>query len=119
MSLGLPADIAESLGRIVSKWGSIVHIPPLFPTGRTLGLMWEVAPDLVFVWTGTNPGASLLEVVRRAQPQIPVVAVNLRVVNSEILDALDSGAVDYCTPPFDIPHIQWLLHAAHRPPCSC
>ena len=115
--LGLPADIAESLGQIVSKWGAILYIPPLFPILRSLALIREAAPDLVFVWTGENPGTSLLEVVRRAEPQIPAVAVNSHVKNREILDALDSGAVDYCTPPFDFTHIQRLLQANDKTAC--
>ena len=115
--LGLPADIAESLGQIVSNRGAILYIPPLFPILRSLDLIREAAPDLVFVWTGENPGTSLLEAVRRAEPQVPAVAVNSHVKNREILDALDSGAVDYCTPPFDSTHIQRLLQANDKTAC--
>jgi DNA-binding NtrC family response regulator len=117
--LGLPADIAESLSQIVSKRGAILHIPPLFPILRSLDLIREAAPDLVFVWTGENPGTSLLDSVRRAEPQVPAVAVNSHVKNREILDALDSGAVDYCTPPFDFTHIQGLLRATNKTACCC
>jgi DNA-binding response OmpR family regulator len=117
--LGIPADIAESLGQIVSKRGTILYIPPLFPILRTLDLIREAAPDLVFVWTGENPVTSLLETVRRAEPQVPAVAVNSRVENREILDALDSGAVDYCTPPFDFLHIQGLLQTTHKTAGCC
>ena len=112
--LGLPADLAESLGQIVSTRGEILYIPPHFPILRGLDLIRDAAPDLVFVWTGDNPGASLLEAVRKAEPQVPAVAVNSYVKNREILDALDSGAVDYCTPPFDFTHIQWLLRATNK-----
>jgi response regulator of citrate/malate metabolism len=115
--LGLPADIAESLGQIVSQLGGILHIPPLFPILRSLDLIREAAPDLVFVWTGENSGTALLEVVRRAEPQVPAVAVSSHVKNREVLDALDSGAVDYCTPPFNFSHIQRLLQANHKTAC--
>ena len=115
--LGLPADIAESLGQIVSKRGAILYIPPLFPILRSLDLIREASPHLVFVWIGENPGTFLLEVVRRAEPQVPAVAVYPHVKNRAILDALDSGAVDYCTPPFDFTHIQGLLRANHKTAC--
>ena len=115
--LGLPADIAESLGQIVSKRGAVLHIPPRFPILRSLDLIRETAPDLVFVWTGKKPGTSLLEAVKRAEPQVPAVAVNSHVKNQEILDALDSGALDYCTPPFDITHIAGLLRATGKTAC--
>jgi len=94
-----------------------LYIPPLFPIPRSLALIREAAPDLVFVWTGENPGTSLIQVVRRAEPQVPAVAVNSYVKNREILDALDSGAVDYCTPPFDFTHIQRLLQTNDKTAC--
>jgi DNA-binding response OmpR family regulator len=115
--LGLPADIAESLGQVVSQYGAILYIPPLSPIPRSLDLIRESTPDLVFVWTGENGGISLLEVLRRAAPQVPVVAVNFHTKNHEILDALDSGAVDYCTPPFDLTHIQGLLLGTFKTTC--
>ena len=115
--MGLPADIAESLSQIISKRGAILHIPPLYPILQSLELIREAAPDLVFLWTGENPGTSLLEVVRRAEPHIRTVAVNSHVKNREILDALDSGAVDYCIPPFDFTHIEGLLRANNKAAC--
>lgn len=115
--LGIPVDIAESLSQIVSQWGVIFYIPPFYPILRSLGLIREAAPDLVFVWTGENPGTTLLEAVRRAEPQVPAVAVNSRVRMHEILDALDSGATDYCTPPFDLIHLQGLLGANTKIAC--
>jgi DNA-binding NtrC family response regulator len=115
--LGLPADIAESLGQIVSNWGAALYVAPLFPTLQGLGLIQEAGADLVFVWTGANAGPCLLELVRKAHPQISVVAVNLDATHAETLDALDSGAIDYCTPPFDLTHIRWLLQAANQAHC--
>ena len=116
---GLPADIAESLGEIVSKSGAVLYIAPLVPIFEGLGLIREAGADLVFVWTGANAGPSLLELVRRVHPQISVVAVSLHAKNPETLDALDSGAIDYCTPPFDLIHIRWLLQAANQAPYTC
>lgn len=112
--LGLPLDIAESLGQIVSRWGAIFYIPLLFPILQSLGLIREAAPDLVFVWTGEDPGTTLLEAVRRAAPQVPAVAVNSHVKMHEILNVLDAGATDYCTPPFDLIHLQGLLGTTAR-----
>jgi DNA-binding NtrC family response regulator len=115
--LGLPMDIAENLSQIVSQWGVILYIPPLYPILRSLGLIREVAPDLVFVWTGETPGTTLLDAVRRAEPQIPAVAVNSHVKMYEILDALDSGVTDYCTPPFDVIHLQGLVGGDTKTAC--
>ena len=67
--LGLPADIAESLGQIVSKWGAVLYIPPLSPILESLGLIQEAGANLVFVWTGANAGPPLLELLRKAHPE--------------------------------------------------
>lgn len=115
--LGLPADIAESLGQIVSERALVLYIPQLFPILRSVALMQAAAPDLVFAWVGEDPGMSLLEAVRQAEPQIPAVAVATRVMAREILDSLESGAVDYCTPPFDLSHIHGLLRTTPKLAC--
>lgn len=115
--MGLPADIAESLSHIVSRRGPVLYIPPLFPILRSLDLIRAAAPDLAFVWTGDSPGAPLLEAVRRAEPRLPTVAVNSYFKGPEIFDAFDSGAVDYCIPPFDFTHIQRLLQTNDKFAC--
>ena len=115
--LGIPLQVAESLGQIVSEWGAILYIPPQFSIFRGLGLIRDAAPDLIFAWTGASPAISLLEIIRGAEPNIPIVAVNAHIKTSEILDAHDSGAVDYCTPPFDRSHLHGLLQAADKTDC--
>jgi CheY-like chemotaxis protein len=115
--LGIPLQVAGSLEEILSEWGAVLYIPPQFPILRGLGLIRDAVPDVVFVWTGGNPTTSLIEVVRGAEPSLPIVAVNAYLKSSEILDALDHGAVDYCTPPFDRSHLQGLLQAADKTAC--
>jgi CheY-like chemotaxis protein len=115
--LGIPLQVAGSLEEILSEWGAILHIPPQFPIIRGLELIRDAVPDAVFVWTGGSPSTSLIEVVRGAEPSLPIVAVNAHLKSSEILDALDYGAVDYCTPPFDRSHLQGLLQAADKTAC--
>lgn len=115
--LGLPADIAESLGHIVSRWGAVLYIPPLFPLHRSLGLIREARPHLVFVSTDESHGTSLAEALRKAEPQLQIVAVNSYAKNRQSPEALDSGVTDYCTPPFDSTRIQNLLHATSHATC--
>jgi DNA-binding response OmpR family regulator len=112
--LGLPPSVAETLGHVLSNWGVTLYIPPETPAAQTLSLIEAANPNLVFVWTGENVGMSLVKFIRSLNRSIPVIAVNRRVRTSEVLDALDSGAVDYCSPPFDATHIERLLITAHR-----
>ena len=111
--LGLPADIAESVGQIVSEQAAVLYIPPLFPVPRSLVLIQEAAPDLIFVWTGDNSDASLLEAVQKAEPHVTAVAVNSRVENR----APELGPADYCNPPFGFIRIQEALRATTKIAC--
>ena len=115
--LGIPLQVAGSLEQILSEWGAILYIPPQFPILRGLGLIRDAVPDVVFVWAGGSPSTSLIEAVRGVEPNIPIVAVNAHLKSSEILDALDYGAADYCTPPFDRSHLQGILQAADTTTC--
>ena len=115
--LGIPLQLAGSLEEMLSEWGAILYIPPQFPIHRGLGLIRDAVPDVVFVWTGGSPSTSLIEVVRGAAPSLPIVAVNAHLKSSEIFDAPDDGAVDYCTPPFDRGHLLGLLQATDKTAC--
>ena len=111
--LGLPADIAESVGQIVSDEAAVLYIPPLFPVPQSLVLIRKAAPDLIFVWTGDNSDAFLLEAVQKAEPHVTAVAVNSHVRNQ----APEFGPVDYCNPPFGLTRIQEVLRAATMNAC--
>jgi len=117
--VGLPADVAESLGQIVSKLGAILYIPLCFDIPQSLALLREAAPTLAFVWIGGSSRTSLLDAVKRAEPQVRAVAVSSQLEVEDILSALESGAVDYCTPPFDFAHFQGLLQSTDKIPCCC
>lgn len=117
--LGLPQDMAENLGHIVSTSGVMLYIPQQVPDVQTLRLLHHSAPDLAFVWTGGSEGLLLIERVRMSNASVAVVAVNRSFKSSEVLDALDSGAMDYCVPPFDVTHIQRLLDTVAKPACRC
>ncbi len=107
--LGLPPDVAEIMGSFASRWGLILYVPRQIPNIETLNLIKDAAPDLAFVWTGGPQGTSLLETVRTSNPSVRAVAVSRSFKVSEVLDALDSGAIDYCALPFDDTHLKTLL----------
>lgn len=56
--------------------------------------------------------ASLLEAMKAERPGVPVVVVSRLPEVSAWLHALELGAVDYCAPPFEPDHIQWILQSA-------
>lgn len=48
-------------------------------------------------------------------PEIPVVAVSSEREVGVWLDAMDAGAVDYCSAPFESTDLRWILHSNCRP----
>lgn len=56
-----------------------------------------------------------LEQFRLTHPGVPVVVVGTARRASEWLDAIESGAQDYCFAPFDPGLIGWILAAVSRP----
>ncbi len=48
-------------------------------------------------------------------PDLPVVAVSRTGEVGEWLDAIDAGARDYCSSPFEPSLISWILESVSRP----
>jgi two-component system OmpR family response regulator len=76
-----------------------------------------VVPDLLdadIVFAGGEPGSylSLLRRLRAARPSVPFVVVTEVPETREWLDALEAGATDYCSAPFESKHISWLMESA-------
>lgn len=76
-----------------------------------------VVPDLLdadIVFAGGEPAyyLSLLRLLRAVRPSLPFVVVTRIPETKEWLDALDAGATDYCSAPFDSKHLEWLMESA-------
>jgi DNA-binding response OmpR family regulator len=68
--------------------------------------------DIVFVGGQPSQYLSLLRRVREERPALPFVVVTRIPETTEWLDALEAGATDYCSSPFEARHIHWLMEAA-------
>ena len=67
--------------------------------------------DVVFC-SGDCAGYTLLLArIRRLWPGLPIVVVTLLPDSEKWLDALDAGASDYCSAPFDRIQVRWILSA--------
>ena len=51
-----------------------------------------------------------------AHPEIPVIAVTEQPDTGQWIDALEQGAVDYCSAPFEEGEVIWTLATALRLP---
>lgn len=48
-------------------------------------------------------------------PELPVVAVSSQREVADWLDAMEAGASDYCTAPFEAANLGWILKSNLRP----
>jgi DNA-binding NtrC family response regulator len=68
--------------------------------------------DMVFAGGDGKKYLSLLQDLRRSRPAMPFVVVTRLPDTSEWLDALEAGATDYCSAPFEPRQMKWLVQSA-------
>lgn len=73
-------------------------------------------PDLMLLDLGLPDvdGTDVLRELRRRRSQIPVLVLSARVDSAEKVEALDAGASDYLTKPFDVVELLARLRAVAR-----
>jgi len=101
--LGLPDDLASSLGHVLREQGHAV---------RLVHALQEVCydhPEVAFI-SGDNPEfPNYLDSLRASAPDLPLVVVTRFPENSTWLDALEAGAKDYCGAPFEPAQLRWIM----------
>jgi two-component system, OmpR family, KDP operon response regulator KdpE len=73
-------------------------------------------PDLVILDLGLPDidGLEVITHVRRLQPELPIIVLSARTGSGDKVAALDLGAVDYVTKPFNMDELLARLRAATR-----
>ena len=99
---GLEPAAREELCRILSGEGHRVTVQDRKD--------WTDA-DAVFC-NGDCPNyPALLREVRDLRPDLPVVVVTRLPESDKWLNALEAGAADYCSAPFEAVQVRWILSA--------
>src|SRR2546422_10332357 len=70
--------------------------------------------DVIFASSERAKYLELLQALRSNRTLLPVIVASRLPEVREWLDALDAGATDYCAPPFERCHIQWILESTLR-----
>jgi CheY-like chemotaxis protein len=97
---GLETPEQADLSRVLSEQGH--HV--------TIG--WEGirgSAEVVFCNADAPEHPALVREIRKLCPDLPVVAVTSNAEVAKWLDALDAGAADYCSAPFETVQICRLL----------
>lgn len=105
--IGLEQDIAFQVSRALAVERHRIESKP-----RSLDARDLLAADIVFAGGEPSEYLSLLRRVREERPALPFVVVTRIPETTAWLDALEAGATDYCSAPFEARQIRWLMEAA-------
>lgn len=111
---GLGDALGAELEKVLSQQKQTTFSLPFSTPAECLALIERLGPELVFCPAERKHYAALLEAVKQKWPGLPVVVVSRYPEVTEWLNAIEAGASDYCAPPFEPAHIQWILRAASR-----
>src|SRR3984885_13623083 len=105
--IGLEQAIATQISRALAvEWHRIEQKP------QNIGVHDLMEVDIVFAGGEPSQYLSLLRRVREERPALPFVVVTRIPETTEWLDALEAGATDYCSSPFETRQIHWLMETA-------
>ncbi len=105
--IGLEQPIASQLGRALNADCHQVEHRSWNEPADDL-----VDADIVFADGEGKRYKDLLCGIRNAKPDLPFVVVTRIPETSGWLDALEAGATDYCSAPFEARQISWLMESA-------
>jgi DNA-binding response OmpR family regulator len=112
--IGLEQSAASQIGKALSTEShEIDNKPCTAPVSDILNA------DIVFAAGDSKQYLPLLKGVRKARPSLPFVVVTRIPETSDWLDALEAGATDYCSAPFEARQIRWLMESALPRPRTC
>ena len=109
--IGLEHSTATQIGRALAAERHQIELKP-----RNVSVEDLIDADIVFAGGDGKHYMPLLKGVRAARPKLPFVVVTRIPETSDWLDALEAGATDYCSAPFESRQINWLMESAfpHR-----
>ena len=105
--IGLDPRAAQPLRRALEESHHQIEHCRVIPGPATL-----LTADIVFASAESNHYRAFLKQVRAERLDLPVVIVTRVPETSDWLDALEAGATDYCSAPFEASQIRWLIESA-------
>jgi DNA-binding NtrC family response regulator len=107
ITVGLDPAAATQLGKALgSENHHIAHKP------NSTGIDEVIDADIVFADGNGKHYLPLLKLLRATCPNMPFVVVTRIPETSDWLDALEAGATDYCSAPFEPKQMNWLMESA-------
>lgn len=109
MLFALDHALASELAGVLTFESRAFRSAPFEPTAE--GVKAAVRPDtaLVFCSADRRTYTLLLNLIKQEGLEVPVVVVTRHPETDEWLDAIEAGAADYCSPPFEAFQISWII----------
>jgi DNA-binding NtrC family response regulator len=85
------------------------RLAPFEPTAEGVKAAVRSDTALVFCSADRQTYTLLLNLIKQEGLQLPVVVVSRHPQTDEWLDAIEAGAADYCSPPFEAFQISWII----------
>jgi DNA-binding response OmpR family regulator len=105
--LGLDEAVASKIESASLQVNHSVAIQPM-----CYSFLTRPQADIVFVSGDREDYRETLRSIRSHREAPPVVVVTRVPDSAEWIDALEAGAADYCSAPFEPKPIQWILASA-------
>ncbi len=110
------ASIRDGLARALGRQGYSVSLAGSLREARALLAQGGHDAVLLDIRLGDGDGLALLEEVRRATPELPVIMATAYGDSARAITAMKQGAFEYLTKPFDLPKLNETLARAVNPP---
>jgi len=111
---GLDAELADELRTALFAQNQAVLAIPSATIGQCLDLARGMGAEVLFCPSNPLCYRPLLRAVRMHSPDLPVVVVSRQPNAPQWVDAMESGAADYCSAPFEPVQLRWVLETASR-----
>ncbi len=107
--IALDKSLATELAGALSFESRTFHLAPFEPTAEGLKAAVRSDTALVFCSADRETYTLLLNLIKQEGLELPVVVVSRHPQTDEWLDAIEAGAADYCSPPFEAFQISWII----------
>jgi len=109
MLFALDSTLADELAGALTFESRAFRLAPFEPTAEGMKAAVRSDTALVFCSADRQTYTLLLNLIKQEGLKLPVVVVSRHPQTDEWLDAIEAGAADYCSPPFEAFQISWII----------
>jgi DNA-binding NtrC family response regulator len=109
MLFALDNELATELAGALTFESRAFRSTPSEPTAEAMKAAVRSDTSLVFCSADRKTYTLLLNLIKQEGLEVPVVVVSRHPQTDEWLDAIEAGAADYCSPPFESFQISWII----------